>query len=477
MSIQLDQITKRLIKRGALCIILTLFALHLMIACDSDDSGDNPPPSGEGEVGAYQFPSRSGDGEMSVSYSGQIARHSLILQLKDAMMGLTDQVQTQGVYEEGEVVELFNLFFDCPEDICGGERIELDLGSLSAQQATLSDISTGKNLVAKLAGNDPVGQHREWSTELLGFGDEPVSPEALIRGWFLQVEEQAIALSNGEQILDPLGAPIILPYVSPEGIDYVQLTQKFLLGAIAYSQGADDYLDDTEDGKGLLSDHSELVEGKAYTALEHSWDEGFGYFGAVQVDLDLAGVSDYQGSYDLDGDGAIDLISERLWGHATNAVKRDLASDLTLYQEAFTAFYRGRAILANAQGALSDSEFTALKTQRDLALSAWERSIASTALHYINDVLADLGALESGEGSFIDLAKHWSELRGFALSLQFSPHSAMSRAQLTELYALIGDRPLFAEMEGAAMYPTQLIAARELITSVYRFPADQVETW
>ena len=54
--------------------------------------------------------------------------------------------------------------------------------------------------------------------------------------------------------------------------------KKFLLGAVAFSQGADDYLDDDVAGKGLLVFGYIPAEGKKYSALEHAWDEGFGYF-------------------------------------------------------------------------------------------------------------------------------------------------------------------------------------------------------
>ena len=65
-------------------------------------------------------------------------------------------------------------------------------------------------------------------------------------------------------------------------------------GAVGFSQGADDYLDDDTEGKGLLADHTAADEGKPYTALEHAWDEGFGYFGGARnyllyTDEEIAG--------------------------------------------------------------------------------------------------------------------------------------------------------------------------------------------
>ena len=58
---------------------------------------------------------------------------------------------------------------------------------------------------------------------------------------------------------------------------------------------------------------------------------------------------------------------------------------------------------------------------------AWEKYIAATAVHYVNDVLNDIAEYTNGApasvGNFENVAKHWSELKETALSLQFSPTS------------------------------------------------------
>ena len=81
-------------------------------------------------------------------------------------------------------------------------------GPVGLAQTTISDISSGKDLVGKIAGNDAVGQHKDWSMEFVGWGDESYSPESLVRAWFTQVEQRAIAISNGEPETDPSGAEI-----------------------------------------------------------------------------------------------------------------------------------------------------------------------------------------------------------------------------------------------------------------------------
>ena len=440
-------------------------------ACDGGEANNND----------YSFDSRFEEGS-SISYSGQTARHALIAALKSYMGGLESSIAANGVFAEGDLTSVLNVFFDCSDDICGGEDITVS-GPIALKQSTVSDISSGKNLVGKIAGNDAVGQHKDWSTEFVGWGDESYSPESLVRAWFTQVESNAINISNGESDSAPNGDAIVRPDLSASGQDYTQLTQKFLLGALAFSQGADDYLDNTDEGKGLLTDNESAVDGKSYTALEHNWDEGFGYFGAARDYLDYTddeiagkgGRDEYQGAHDSDGDGAIDLISEFNWGHSVNAAKRDRGHSTDLTNEAYMAFYRGRKLIATAGGNLTDEQFTELQGYRDVAVLAWEKAIAATVIHYINDTIGDM---DSGDDyDFENHAKHWSEMKGFALSFQFNPRSPVSDEVFAQVHSLFGTAPALPGAENFMEYRTGLLEARALLAAAYEFATDDVETW
>ena len=251
------------------------------------------------------------------------------------------------------------------------------------------------------------------------------------------------------------------------------------MGAVAFSQGADDYLDDDTEGKGLWAQNCTPDKaGKAYTSLEHAWDEGFGYFGAAMnfgafEDGDIAGKDyardDWQGVNDADADGKIDLTSELNWGHSVNAQKRDRGSasgaaptDFT--QGAWDGFIAGRTIIANAGGTLTEPEMTDLVAARDQAVSNWEKAISATAVHYVNDVLGDMAkpmACEvDGAGAQVDAdcnaysfeshAKHWGELKGFALSLQFNPHSPLTDDDFDRLHEVLGDAPVLPDAQGVS---------------------------
>jgi hypothetical protein len=439
-----------------------------------------------GEGGSLELPATytfvDGAGAETVSYTGQSFRHVLIAELTAWLGGLTAQIDGGTfVPAEGDVVAALGFWFDFDAEIGGSQAVGLTTDPPTKQRDYAAFGSTAK-LAEKIAGNDPEGQHADWSTAFVGFTAPGVTtPESLVRHWFAEIEALAVARANGEPALGPDNTPIASVFVSPEGLDYKELLQKFLLGAIAFSQGADDYLDDDLPGKGLLSDNVARVEGKPYTALAHGWDEGFGYFGAAKdfgdyTDDELAAAGGRperaKGYFDLDGDGAIDLGSEFNFGHATNAAKRDRGSNAStdFTRDAWEGFLAGRALIARA-GELDAAELAQLKAHRDRAVGAWEAAIASTVVHYINDVLRDMAAAEY---DFMGHAKHWSELKGFALSLQFNPRSPLSDADFAEFHRLVGQRPVRPGEAEATAYRQALLDARALVAAAYGFDAANV---
>ena len=435
----------------------------------------------------YSFAREDGS---TVSHSGQTMRHVLLLGLKKHIGGLTARIDNDNfVPTAGDIVSELNFFFDYSET--DGEGIahtvlaDDDAATPPALQTYYNDLNT-KNLKSKLAGNDAKGQHKDWTSDFIGWtvDNAAPTPEALVLHWFERIETLAIDRANGTIGLDPAGAALTSASVTPEGLDLAQLTQKFLLAAVTFSQGADDYLDDDIEGKGLNSSNI-LTEGKTYTALEHGWDEGFGYFGAAHnygdyTDDEIAGKGGRdgwsKGYHDTNGDGKIDLIGEMNYGHSINAAKRDRKHSTDMTQDAFDAFVKGRFIIHNAKGELTDDEMKRLKEQRDIAVAAWEKAIAATAIHYINDVMGDMNASEA-DYNFYNHAKHWSELKGFALSFQFNPRSPLDAAAFQELHAKLGEAPVLPGQAGFDTYKTTLIEARDMLKTAYAFSEDDVTNW
>ena len=181
-------------------------------------------------------------------------------------------------------------------------------------------------------------------------------------------------------------------------------------------------------------------EGAAYTGKEHSWDEAFGYFGTPAHTLMLTPKAVYeiakQGSKsdkpedalayaDLNQDGAVDLKSEMTFGPAYYAAAFDKSG--TDYLHTITrAFLDGRKVITEANGAaLTDGQRSALQGHAETIRTNWERVLGEAVFKYAGSVYKDLGKLETildsgGDPAkvFRAYAKHWGELKGFALALQ-----------------------------------------------------------
>jgi hypothetical protein len=469
-------------------------ALPLLAACGDEDGG-SATNNGSPTL-TYEFASPFVQDTSSVSYSGQIARQVLIADLSAFLGHLTGAIdnQTYTPTTDGDVVGLLDYYFRFDSESDGDEEFLLSTEP-GTQQTTYTDISGGKDIVGKLAGNDTATDHRDWSTQFVGWDDDSIaqyggstsSPEGLIVAFFETIEENAIAHANGE--VREAGGTTLPVTVTVEGQDLRQLTQKFLLGAVTFSQGTDDYLDDDVEGKGLLAPNTQ-DDDKPYTRLGHAWDEGFGYFGAARdyvlyTDEEIAGKGgrdDWRGYHDSDGDGAIDLGSEYNFAASVNAAKRDRGSqeeDPTDFTgDAFAAFVQGRALI-NSHGALSEAQRAELRTYRDVAVAAWERAFAATVVHYINDTLGDMDEFGTDAYSFIDHAKHWSEMKGVALAFQFNPRSPMTADQFAQLHGLLGSAPVLSDAGEPAIadYRAALLDARTVIMDAYGFSDTNAAGW
>ncbi len=492
----------RVVGAVALCVA----ALGLVGCGDDATSGGgsaNPPSEPEPPVEPppeppldvpdhYAFESRFDAGASSVSYSGQTHRQILIKDLVAFISDLTEEIDSGSFSPaDGDVSASLNYYFEFDSDTSSGDPIALSTEP-PLLQATYGDVSTDKDLVSKLAGNDEKGQHADWSTEFRGWaGPGGESPEGLVRAFFEMLDTIAVARANGDVGLDPSGQPIPEVYVTPEGLDLKQLIEKFLLMAVNYSQGTDDYLDDDLEDHGINSQNAERASDTAvYTSLEHAWDEGFGYFGAARDYADYtddeaagsAGRPEYSSSYhDTNGDGAIDLTSEINFHAAVNAAKRDRGSSddaSTDYsKDAMDGFLRGRAIIHTAQGTLSAEQRADLVDARDQAVLAWERAIAATVVHYINDTLGVMETIGTEDYSLSEHAKVWSEMKGFALGLQFNPRAQLSGDAFVTLHELIRDAPALPGAADLDAYREDLLEARGLMGGAYGFAESNLAGW
>lgn len=475
--------------RSLKLLAATLALVIAGAACGDNGESNNGNNGDNGDLqvpDTYEFESRFNEGESSVSYSGQVFRQVLIADLDSFIGGMSDDIDAGDFTpaEDGDVVAALDFYFRFDSDANGDTEIGITTDP-PTKQTTYNDISSGKDLAGKFAGNDTVTDHKDWSQEFVGWSDESIaehggsisSPEGLMVAFFETIEENAINRANGTTRTGPNGETLPV-YVTESGQDLAQFADKFSLMAVAYQQGTDDYLDSGTDGKGLDAPNTQ-DEDSPYSVLEHQWDEGFGYYGATR---DFLAHSDQEiadkGYWDTDGDGAIDLNSEYTFSLAGYSAKRDVgavdATDFTT--QATEAFLTGRAIITSADGELSADQMAALEEQRDIAVLAWEKTMAANVVHYINGTLQLMNDFGSEDYDFLEHATQWSEAKAFALGLQFNPRMSLSDSDFAQLHELLADAPVLPDAEQADIdqYRDDLVAARQLIGDAYGFSDDNL---
>lgn len=215
--------------------------------------------------------------------------------------------------------------------------------------------------------------------------------------------------------------------MTPEGVELVQAVAKGLMGAVLYYQATSHYLTEAK----MNVDNSEVTEGEG-TAMQHHWDEAFGYFGAPENYLTL---SDEQAEE-----------SSKFW--AKYAL--EMAPVVDVRDAMFTAFIEGRAAINRNDLEARDAAIETIRTN-------WDKLVAACAVHYINNSLADLE-----NNDMAALYHHWSEGYGFATSLKYNVAKAISNDQYTQLMNLFGQNPQATSVE-------DLRAANVLLQEVYGF--------
>ena len=171
--------------------------------------------------------------------------------------------------------------------------------------------------------------------------------------------------------------------VAANGMEYTQLIEKGLMGAVFLNQAHNVYF---EDGKMDVDNTTPVspADGKYYTEMEHHWDEAFGYFGAP-IDF-LTNTSD--------------LV---FWAKYCNKQDSNLGG---ANAKIMNAFLKGRA-------AVSAGDLNVRDAQIDIVRKEWERVSARQAVKYMEDAKAAFG---SDNAVFMHTL---SEAYAFILSLKY----------------------------------------------------------
>lgn len=214
-------------------------------------------------------------------------------------------------------------------------------------------------------------------------------------------------------------------FVNENGVEYTQFIEKGLIGACFYYQATAVYL-----AEGKMDVDNSTVEPGEGTAMEHHWDEAFGYLG-VPID------------FPTNTDGLA------FWGNYVNGRNALLGTNAKLMD----AFLKGRAAISNDDLEARDEAIIEIR-------DTWELVSAATAVNYINTALANMN-----DDAIRNHAL--SEAVAFAYSLQFNPTKKVTNDNINEILTKIGGTSVMKDMNFYLTTADDLNAAKDLIAGYY----------
>lgn len=414
-------------------------------ACKKDADDATPATTTKLETpSTYSFESRFESGVSSISYTGQTVRNLLVQDIKhlidDAAAATTPPSDLKA-----QILKLYNHV-----DANNLETVTKGKHATTFAETFYAKIATGKDVPGKIS-----------TATVIGYSQ---TADALVTSWIDKIDANIQANKTGKDI-----------YIdATTKVDYNQLINKVLLGALTYSQGSGWYLNRVGDEDNTVARNGT----DAFTVMEHVFDEGFGYYGAARdyasySDDALAGKNGGVFYKDVDGDSKVDFKSEYNFGFSRNAGKRDRggAQTTNFTKDIFDAFLTARTAITNKE------DFTSvIEPQVKIAAQTWEKVIAATVVHYINETTTDMTAIGTTNENIPNLAKHWSEMKGFLVALQYgsAKYKLMTDTKLQEIHDLVGTAPVTTN---DASYKTKLETVRTSLKNVYSFDDSSVVTW
>lgn len=181
-----------------------------------------------------------------------------------------------------------------------------------------------------------------------------------------------------------------------KGIEYKEVIEKGLYGAFLYYQITSVYLSTEK----MNVDNETIIPNQG-TAMQHHWDEAFGYL-SVPVDFptNVSGIK---------------FLSRYI--NSRNAI-------LDCNKTIMNAFIKGRA-------AINNKDYTVRDLQIQIISTELEKVMAATAINYLNQA----------KTNFADDAKRnhtLSECRGFIYALKFNARKKITDTEILELLNLLG---------------------------------------
>tara|TARA_B100001250_G_scaffold334074_1_gene299868 strand:+ start:8896 stop:10035 length:1140 start_codon:yes stop_codon:yes gene_type:complete len=322
---------------------LLLSSIVILGACSKND--DQPVSCTVTTPDSYIY---NVDGANTVSYGGQTARLDMAAEM---MSALSAETTTEAA---------LNGMFDHQQD---GVDFSDDALNASSKQIKGKTATAAENSLSSA---------------------EQAHIQAKFDGWFADYATNvAPAIGNGTMASSGVAGMVGNRELNAKGMEYDQIVAKSLIGALCLDQVVNGYLSASKIGDAVDNTTRDPNEDNNATAMEHHWDEGYGYvYGKFGPD---------------NNDG--DLSSDGLLGKYLN--KYD-DHKITV----FNAFKMGRQ-------AISENCAEERDRQAQIIKETLSKVVALKAAGYLRDAATsdDLSA---------DYFHALSEGYGFILSLQFT---------------------------------------------------------
>jgi len=347
-----------------------------LVSCTSDDSL-SPENENVETPATYNF---ERDNSSTVDYNGQTTRLQMAAELNSN----------------------FNDFDNATE--------ELLLNMFANENAPFENASlneSSKSVKSKVAASN------------LYFSTNSVESTEIKNDFDIYISEQMTTVKSAKDQLAEAGVPgqiadgSSVRYVNEKGLEYNQAFAKGLIGALLLDQIANNYLSSAvlDEGDNRANNDAEITEeGKAYTTMEHKWDEAYGY---LYGDPSIPSANP---------NSVLNESEDRLLFNYLGQVDRD--EDFAgIAEETFEAFKIGRAAIVAGNYELRDEQVAII--QENLS-----KVVAVRAVHYLQG-----GKTNIEEGNYGAAFHELSEGFGFIYSLRFTHNPStgapyLSKAQI-----------------------------------------------
>jgi hypothetical protein len=305
------------------------------------------------------------NGESTVSFSGQTERIGMATELVAAM---SDFDRT-----EEELIEMYANQSASGDDVDPYENPDYNASSKSVKSKVAASLDIFSSNAVESA--EIKAQLQEWITSQVQevFPNENTLAEEGVAG----------QIADGTSVR----------YINGKGLEYNQAVGKSLIGALMVDQISNNYLSaDLLDNVELDNDNVITDAENTYTAMEHFWDEAYGYLFGFSADT---------------ADPLATLGDDNFLNKYLSRVEND--SDFAgIAEEIFSAYKTGRAAIVAKNYELRDQQAAIIKER--LA-----EIVAIRAVYYLQQGKVALSNGDFG-GGFHDL----SEGFGFIYSLRFA---------------------------------------------------------